>query len=221
MMYISLLIILIRLAGIFQSDQPQFKGGQDNLHAFIKNNLIYPEYSRENCLQGTINVSFKLNKNGRIYDSEVQKGFGIDLDLEALRIVRLSSGKWIIPPGYDTTTALVLPVNFSLKNYDCEQRDRDQINAAISAYHARTDLTRAILNFYDKKSAGEANPREEPEILSLKEQLGYNDKYIARLYKQALRKLKQGDKESACEDFDLVRRLGSDIADKSIEENCR
>ena len=221
MMYISLFILLIQMAGIFQADQPQFKGGQDNLYAFIKNNLIYPDYSRENCLQGTINVSFKLSKNGRIYDSEIQKGYGTDLDLEALRIVRLSSGRWIIPKGYDTTTALVLPVNFSLKNYDCEQRDRDDLNAAVSAYHARTDLTKAILNFYDKKFAGEADSGDELEILSLKAQLGYNDKYIARLYKQALRKLKQGDRESACEDFILVRRLGSDMAEKSIEVNCR
>ena len=221
MMYISLFILVVRVAGMLQSGEPQFKGGQDNLHTFIKNNLIYPEYSKANCLQGTVNVSFKLGKNGRIYDSEVQKGFGTDLDLEALRIVRLSSGRWIIPRGYDTTTAMVLPVNFSLKNYDCEQRDRDQINAAIAAYHARTDLTRAILNFYDKKAAGEADRKDELEILSLKAQLGYNDKYIARLYKQALRKLKQGDKESACEDFVLVRRLGSDMSEKSLEQHCR
>lgn len=220
-MYISLFILLIGMVDSFQSDQPQFKGGKDNLHAFIRNNLIYPEYSKSNCLQGTINVSFKLNKAGRIYDSEIQKGFGIDLDLEALRIVRLSSGRWKIPQGYDTTTALVLPVNFSLKDYDCEQRDRDQINAAINAYHARTDLTKAILNFYEKKSAGEADSKDEPEIIALKAQLGYNDKYIARIYKQALRKIKQGDKESACEDFILVRRLGSDMADKSIEQYCR
>ena len=220
-MLITILVLLFRMVGITQTDQPQFKGGQNNLHSFIKNHLIYPEFSKANCLQGTINVSFKLDKQGNIYDSEVQKGYGIDLDDEALRIVRLSSGKWIIPANYDTTTAVVLPVNFSLKDYECEQRDKDQLNAAISAYHARTDLTKAILNFYDKMAAGEAKAGEEAEILALKNQLGYNEKYINRLYKQALRKLKQGDKESACEDFQTVRRLGSELADKSIKANCR
>ena len=220
-MLITILVLLFRMVGITQTDQPQFKGGQNNLHSFIKNHLIYPEFSKANCLQGTINVSFKLDRQGNIYDSEVQKGYGIDLDDEALRIVRLSSGKWIIPANYDTTTAVVLPVNFSLKDYECEQRDKDQLNAAISAYHARTDLTKAILNFYDKMAAGEAKAGEEAEILALKNQLGYNEKYINRLYKQALRKLKQGDKESACEDFHTVRRLGSELADKSIQKNCR
>ena len=209
------------MASIMQDPQPHFKGGDKNLFAFIKNNQIYPEYSKVNCLQGTVNVSFKLNGAGEIYDSEVQKGFGTDLDDEALRIIRLSSGKWIVPAGFDTTTAMVLPINFSLKDYDCDKRDRDDINAAVSAYHARTDLTKAIYNYYDKKETGEHNPADESRIQVLKAQLGYNDKYIERLHRQALRKLKQGDKESACEDFHTIRRLGSGIAKKSIEEYCR
>lgn len=220
-MFTPLLLLFFTLAAHFQSDQPQFKGGPNNLNAFIKNNLIYPEYSKANCLQGTIHVQFKLDRHGRIYDSEVKKGFGIDLDDEALRLIRLSSGKWIVPARYDTTTAIVLPVNFSLRDYDCEERDKDDLNAAIAAYHARADLTRAILNYYDKKSVGEASPEEELRISALKAQLGYNEKYINRLYKQGLRKLKQGDKESACEDLQTVRRLGSDLAEESIKKNCR
>ena len=90
----------IILASFYNDDQPVFMG--KNLNAFIYNVLIYPEYSLDNCLQGTVNISFRLNKDGRIYQSEVQKGFGTDLDLEALRVVRLTSGKWIIPAGYVT-----------------------------------------------------------------------------------------------------------------------
>lgn len=208
------------MTGIIQTDQPQFKGGQKNLYSFIKNNLIYPEYSKANCLQGTISISFKLDNKGNISNSEVQKGFGTDLDAEALRIVRLTSGRWIIPAGYDTTTALVLPVNFSLNGYNCDQRNKDELKAAIAAYHARINLTKAIFNFYDKKANGNYNAEEESGILALKAQLGYTEKYMDRLLKQALRKLKQGDKESGCEDLMTVRRLGSNIAEKSINENC-
>lgn len=220
-MIITLLTLFIRLAAAFQTGQPQFKGGPNHLNAFIKNNLIYPEYSKVNCLQGTIHIKFKLDHRGGIYDSEVQKGFGIDLDDEALRLIRLSSGKWIVPANYDTTTAIVLPVNFSLKDYDCEQRDKDELSGAIAAYHARADLTRAILNYYDNRATGEVRPEEELRITVLKAQLGYNDKYISRLFKQGLRKLKQGDKESACDDLQTVRRLGSDLAEASIKKNCQ
>ena len=221
MIFNILLVMAFQFFGLASSDQPEFKGGSKNLNTFISNNLIYPEFSKENCIQGTVNISFKLNPQGKVYASEVQKGYGIDLDVEALRVVRLSSGKWIVPASHDTTTALILPVNFSLKGYQCEQLSKDQVGAAINAYHARMDLSKAIFNFYDKKSKGVYDQSDENRIIALKMQLGYNEKYIDRLLKQGQRKLKQGDSESACDDFLSVRQLGSDKANSLIEQNCK
>lgn len=201
--------------------QPTFKGGQKALVSFIDNSLIYPEFSKDNCLQGTIQVSFKLNKQGKIYESKIQKGFGIDLDLEALRVVRLTSGKWIMPADHDTLTSIVLPVNFTLRDFKCDQRSKDEINAAINAYHARLGMNSAVFNFYDKKSRGIYDQADEARILNLKDQLGYDEKFIERLMKLAQRKLKQGDREGACEDFQTVRLLGSDKSALMIDQNCR
>lgn len=221
-MYLNIIFsLLIYVSGYLTDEQPVFKGGQRSLVSFIDNNLIYPEFSKENCLQGTIQVSFKLNKQGRIYDSRINKGFGIDLDMEALRVVRLTSGKWIMPANHDTLISLVLPVNFTLREFKCEERSKEEINAAINTYQARLGLNNAIFNFYDKKNQGSYNPSEEAGILSLKFQLGYDEKFIDRLLKQGQRKLKQGDKEGACEDFITVRRLGSDKSKMMIKQNCR
>jgi TonB family protein len=221
-MYLNIIFsLLICVSGYLADEQPVFKGGQRSLISFIDNNLIYPEFSKENCLQGTIQVSFRLNKQGKIYDSKINKGFGIDLDMEALRVVRLTSGKWIMPANHDTLISLVLPVNFTLREFKCEERSKEEINAAINAYHARLGLNSAIFNFYDKKIQGSYNPADEAGILSLKFQLGYDEKFIDRMLKQAQRKLKQGDKEGACEDFITVRRLGSDKSEMMIEQNCR
>ncbi|HEY1009464.1 TonB family protein [Daejeonella sp. JGW-45] len=230
-MYPSITLgFILSLAGLFgfrevisvnAQEQPAFKGGQKALVSFIDNNLIYPEFSKENCLQGTIQVSFRLNRQGKIYDSKIQKGFGTDLDLEALRVVRLTSGKWIIPTNHDTLISLVLPVNFSLRDFKCDQRSRDEINAAISAYHARVGMNDAIFNFYDKKALGTYDQADEARIQDLKAQLGYDEKFIERLLKLAQRKLKQGDKEGACEDFQTVRRLGSDVAAGMIAQHCK
>ena len=221
-MYLNIIFsLLIYVSGYLTDEQPVFKGGQRSLVSFIDNNLIYPEFSKENCLQGTIQVSFKLNKQGRIYDSRINKGFGIDLDMEALRVVRLTSGKWIMPANHDTLISLVLPVNFTLREFKCEERSKEEINAAINTYQARLGLNNAIFNFYDKKIQGSYNPTEEAGILSLKFQLGYDEKFIDCLLKQGQRKLKQGDKEGACEDFITVRRLGSDKSKIMIKQNCR
>ncbi|MBC7744299.1 MAG: TonB family protein [Flavobacterium sp.] len=219
MLLLQLIWFTYSLGFLFQ-DQPHFKGGQKYLFSFINTNMIYPEYSKQNCLQGTVNVSFKLTNKGRIFNSEIQKGYGTDLDNEALRIVRLSSGRWIIPAGYDTTSAVILPINFNLKNYGCELRSKEDIQKAVSAYHSRLDLTKAIFNFYEKKAAGAITTQNETEIIALKSQLGYTQKYIEQLYRLALRKLKQGDKESACEDLKNIKRLGNKIADESIAKSC-
>lgn len=206
---------------LYIDDRPQFKGGEKSLAAFLVSNQIYPEYSKFNCIQGTIYVRFKLNYQGGVYESGVQKGLGVDLDSEALRLIRLSSGRWIVPASHDTTQSLVLPVNFSLKEFNCEQRSRDNINQAITAYRTRINLTRAITNFYEKKSAGHFIAGDEIKILELKAQLGYDEKFIGRMLKQAQRKLKQRDNEGACEDLAFIRNIGSNRADELIFKNCR
>jgi TonB family protein len=214
------LIICFNLLFLSVIGQPSYKGGQKNLNSLIINNLIYPEYSKQNCLQGTIEISFKVDKKGRVVESHVEKGPGIDLDKEALRIVRLTSGKWIVPENYDTTVALVMPINFSLKEYNCEQRSSDDLKASIAAYKAREDLTNAVLNFYDNKTSGDYEPDDELQIEELKAQLGYNEKFINRTLRQAQQKLRQGDRQGACEDLNFVRRIGSDRADKLIAQHC-
>ena len=201
-------------------DAPEFKGGAKYLASFITRSMIYPEYSKQNCLQGTIQVSFQLTHKGKIFGSKVLKGFGTDLDKEALRIIRLTSGKWSVPSSFDTTQAVVIPINFSLKEYNCNEYSVDDIRHAISAYHAREDLSRAIFNFYEKKSNGSYSQQDEAKILDLKARLGYDERFNDRIIRQALQKLKQGDNDSACEDFNLIRKLGSEKSKKHIADHC-
>jgi TonB family protein len=219
-MFWNWIMIWLYLPAFFYADQPEFKGGPRSLSAFITNSIIYPEYARQNCLQGTIQISFKLNRKGIVWDSKVERGFGIDLDKEALRIVRLTSGKWIVPASHDTTVSLILPINFSLTEGKCDPRTRDNISQAISAYKTQQNLTSVIVNFYANKRSGTYRVEDEQRVLSLKTELGYDDRYLDRLIRQGQTKLKQGDKESACDDFNLVYGLGSDKADKLISQTC-
>lgn len=216
------LIVWLSVFGTVKTDAvPSFKGGAKSLNSFISNNLIYPEYAKQNCLQGTVQISFRLTKQGRIFESKVEKGFGIDLDSEALRIVRLTSGKWLVPTSFDTSQAIVIPINFTLKEYNCNERSPDEINEAIAAYKARQDLSHAVINFYEKKSSGSYSAADEVKILELKQQLGYDERFFDRLLRQAQQKHKQGDKEGACEDLNLIRKLGSNKSEKLLSERCR
>lgn len=213
-----ILTLSLFLLALCTKAQPVIKGGLEN---FISSNIIYPAYSYQNCIQGTISISFKLNRSGEVYSSKVSSGPGIDLDDEALRLIRLSSGKWKVPDDYDTAYVLVVPVNFKLSSEDCNRVSQSEMNKAIAAYKANAGLTDAITNFYRNKAAGKYNEAEEPRIQALKKELGYDDEYLAKRIREGQKKLKQKDRQGACEDFLFVKYMGSTLADELLEQYCK
>jgi len=201
--------------------QPAFKGGEPAFVTFLKNNIIYPEYSSKNCISGIIDVSFRLDKNGRVVDAKVQRGMGIDLDDEALRIVKLTSGKWTVPADYNENTRLVQPVRFSPDQTNCGiLPNSNDIQAAINNYQVRQELENAVTNYYINKYQGKADTTKEATIINLKKQLGFDDELINDLLQQASKKQKQGDKEGACTDWTFIRNIGSNKADSFISKYC-
>ena len=202
-------------------EQPQFKGGERALNDFLSRNLIYPDYSKQNCISGTVKISFNIDQNNQLVNVKVQKGFGIDLDDEAIRLVKLTAGKWILPPDHDLKTTLILPVNFNLSQFGCGTRTQANMEQAITAYKARQALVDAVTNYYENKYLGKADVAKEPEILALKKQLGFDDDYADEVISEANQKLKQGDKEGACEDWKFVRNIGSNKADAMLAKYCK
>ncbi len=209
------------ISAFVAEDQPQFKGGQSALNSFLSQNLIYPDYSKQNCISGTVQVSFNIDQNSKPVNVKVQKGFGIDLDDEAIRLVKMTAGKWILPPDHDLSTTLILPVNFNLTDSRCGIRSRNDMEQAVTAYKQREALVNAVTNYYKNKYLGKADTSKEAEILALKKQLGLDDEYADEVVEQANKKLKQGDNEGACADWNFVRNIGSDKADALLAKYCK
>ncbi len=200
-----------------KAQEPTLEGG---LTEFLKKNTIYPAFSLQNCIQGTVDVSFKLNLKGEVYAANVVRGIGTDLDDEALRLIKLSSGKWILPNNHDTLSTVLIPMNFTLRDYGCENRDKKAIAMAIRAYQAEAELENIILNFYKNKEKGNSSPDEELKILKLKSELEIDDAYLEAKIETGLKKIKQGDKEGGCMDFNFVKYMGSDKADTMLAKYC-
>lgn len=215
----NLLTICLLFCCSLAMGQVQFKSGKNGFTNFLTENTIYPQFSKDNCVQGTVNVSFKLNNQGKVYFSKVSKGILSDLDQEALRLVRLSSGKWQVPAGYDTTVSIVAPVNFVLSGYNCEGKTSRDIQDAIRSYQAEEGLTNSVINFY--KNIDQAKPGQEVQIIGIKNQLGIDDEYLDDRIKMGLKKIKQGDKQGACEDFNFVKYMGSKKADDYLTKYCK
>jgi TonB family protein len=210
-------LVLFLFTGLGLKAQPELKGGLEN---FVANNKIYPLYSLQNCIQGSVTIGFKLNKNGEVYYSEVRRGLGTDLDDEALRLIRMSSGRWTVPQDHDSTIVIIAPINFKLSGYDCVNKSKEEILEAITNYKTNKGLTDAVLNFYKKKADGKFTKAEESKILALKKSLGYDDEYLNSRISDGKKKLKQKDRQGACEDFLFVKYMGSDLADELLAKYC-
>lgn len=215
-----LLPICLLIFAFKANAQPQFKGGSSELSYFLSQNIIYPEYSKQNCISGTIQVSFNVDQSGKLYNVKIYKGLGIDLDDEAIRVVKLTSGKWKVPPGHNAAENIVLPIKFRAEDTRCRMMDSNNISAAIEAYRSRTELINAVTNYYANKYLGKADTSKEHLIITLKNQLGLDDDYAQRIMEQANAKFKQGDRDGACEDWLFVKNIGSDRANKMLAKNC-
>lgn len=214
----KIITALFLLYGIAVQAQPRLKGG---LEQFVNNNRIYPQYSLQNCIQGTVTIGFKLNQKGEVYNSSVRKGMGTDLDDEALRLIRMSSGKWLMPMVYDTSLVVIAPINFKITSEDCMTRSREQIAQAIQTYKSNEGLTNAVLNFYRNiERGGSFTSDEEAKINLLKSTLGYDNEYYLKRIADGMKKLKQKDRQGACEDFLFVKYMGSKLADEALAKYC-
>lgn len=94
---------------------PEFPGGMSAFVQWLTKNLKYPLTAQRAKLQGTVLVSFIVNKDGTIADRKVVKSASPELDREALRVLQLMP-KW--KPGEDhgkpCRTYVCIPVVFKL-----------------------------------------------------------------------------------------------------------
>ena len=96
-------------------EDPQFPGGIDSLYAFIQRNLRYPEKAFNDKIEGTVYVSFYVEKDGDISGITLLRDIGGGCGDEVVRVVKMMP-KWIPGKqrGIPVRTQFNLPVKFKL-----------------------------------------------------------------------------------------------------------
>ena len=106
---------------------PEFPGGEAALVKFIASNIIYPEQEKVNAVEGTVQVSFIVNKEGKVTKPKIFKSNDESKGLfsEAIRVVSLlPDWKPALQKGNAVEFELVIPIRFSLGVKD-EKKKRD------------------------------------------------------------------------------------------------
>lgn len=95
--------------------QAEFPGGFEAMAKFLAKNVKYPAQARRMGVEGSVFVSFIIDREGNISDPQVIKGISAECDKEAVRVVKLMP-PW--KPGKQNGKAVkcrfVLPIKFKL-----------------------------------------------------------------------------------------------------------
>jgi len=96
---------------------PTFPGGQGSLESYINNNIHYPEAAIDNGAEGTVNVMFTIDENGKPGNAKTTgTAIGYGLEEEAIRVVN-SMSNWT--PGTIKENKVkawyTLPITFQLE----------------------------------------------------------------------------------------------------------
>ena len=66
---------------------PSFPGGERELLKYLAENIKYPPLARENNIQGSVALSFVIQKDGSVSDVSVLKDIGGGCGKEAERLI--------------------------------------------------------------------------------------------------------------------------------------
>jgi TonB family protein len=94
---------------------PSFPGGEAELMKYLSQNIQYPAEARKNNIQGTVALSFIVEKDGSISNIKILKDPGAGCGQEAVRVMQ-SMPRWSPGEanGFPVRTRFLFPVRFSL-----------------------------------------------------------------------------------------------------------
>ncbi|HRY32609.1 MAG TPA: energy transducer TonB [Bacteroidales bacterium] len=96
-------------------EMPEFPGGNEAMHLFLKKHLVYPPLARSNDIFGTVYVAFTVDETGEVIDPEVKKGVGYGCDEEAMRVISMMKWKPGRQAGKAVPVRFTIPIRFVLQ----------------------------------------------------------------------------------------------------------
>ncbi len=95
---------------------PEFYKGDDNLAAFILENIEYPSVAKNQNIEGTVQLSFIVETNGFISNINILRGVNGGCNDESVRVALLTKWKPAEKNGKLVRYRMNFPITFNLKN---------------------------------------------------------------------------------------------------------
>ncbi len=97
-------------------EPPTYPGGEKKWVRFLQKNLKYPKIARKAKVEGSVYMTFIVDKFGLVSNVQVVSGIGSGCDIEAIRVLELSK-QWLpgIERGRPVKSRMVLRLDFRLR----------------------------------------------------------------------------------------------------------
>lgn len=101
---------------IVVEDAPQYPGGDEARIRFLNDNIRYPQMARESGIQGTVYITFVVERDGSITDVRILRPIGGGCDEEAIRVIK-AMPKWTPGKqrGRPVRVQFNMPIRFTLQ----------------------------------------------------------------------------------------------------------
>lgn len=103
----------------FQSMEspPQYPGGIDKFYSTVFSGVVYPPMATDNNIQGTVLVSFTIEKDGTMADFHIDRKLGYGTDEAAIKALK-GAKRWNpgMQNGKPVRVKFNIPIKFSLGN---------------------------------------------------------------------------------------------------------
>jgi protein TonB len=103
--------------------------GEGGFKKFLADNIKYPADEKKKGVQGTVYVSFSIEKNGSVSNVKIKKGIpgGAALEAEVLRVVQLSP-PWVpgTMNGHPVRVDMTQSVKFDLSTEPIKKKRKKQ-----------------------------------------------------------------------------------------------
>jgi len=136
---------------VFLTDGPEFMGGDEARIKYLQQTIHYPKKAMEENMQGTVYITFVVEKDGSISNIKVLQGVCESLDAEAVRVVRgMPNWKPGMQRGKPARVQYNMPIKFVLMG------------------DGPTQLTKAEKKALKKKQKAEAKAKKKAEKMARK-----------------------------------------------------
>lgn len=109
----------IKALGHTNSDTAKafFSEGEDAFFKYLSSTTIYPLWPKEECIGGVVYISFVITSDNLLDSIHVKRSVGFGLDEEAIRVIKLTNGKWTSAKvgGKPIGSNVLVPIKFNMK----------------------------------------------------------------------------------------------------------